>query len=131
MKILLFVMATLPMALSEALAQVLASPSPSVAPTAAISDAAPAPWLLELLLKWPKLTSVLVIVGALRLTLKPLFSFLHQALPAWGLVAWDQSVTAVEQSKPMKVVYFVLDYLGSIKMPVKQDPGAPANQKLS
>ena len=52
---------------------------------------APAQWLTDLLVKlvstYPKFAAVLVIVGGLRLTLKPLFAFAHQLPPLfWVLV---------------------------------------------
>lgn len=93
------------------------SPSPVASP---VSPAAPeGQWLIDLVLHYPKLSGVLFVVGGLRLTLKPLFSFLHQFLPAWGLTTIDDKVKAVEVSKPIKVIYFLLDYLGSVKAPVK------------
>lgn len=98
------------------------SPAPSLAPAMPSAVPVPPDWLSSLILHYPKLSLIVFLVGGLRLTLKPLFSFLHVILPAWGLVSYDQDITAIEQSKPMKAIYFVLDYLGSIKMPVAQVP---------
>ena len=107
---------------TEALAQ-LASPSPS--PVAA--PAAQGQWLVDLVSHYPKLAALLVIVGGLRLTLKPFFSFLHTFFQAWGLAAWDQKAVAVEQLKPVSFLYWLLDYLGSVKVPVETKDAAAAS----
>lgn len=75
-------------------------------------------WLVSLATAHPWILSVLVFVGGARLLLKPLFAGLHAFFQGAGLTAYDQKETAIEQSKFMSVVFFVLDYLGSIKMPV-------------
>lgn len=93
-------------------AQMGPSPSPIAA---AVSE--PPHWLLELITKFPHLAVVIFIVGGLRLTLKPLFAFGHQFFQAWGLKNLDEAETKIEQSKLFKGVSFVLDYLGSIKLP--------------
>lgn len=106
---------------------VWAQVSPSPAPTIIGAVSADAPqWLIALISKFPKISILIFIVGGLRLTLKPLFAFGHQFFQAWGLVSFDQVETNIEQSKFFKSLYFVLDYLGSIKMPVAA--ATPADQ---
>ncbi len=117
-------MFTIPTLALEAFGQVFVSPTPAptvilqTTPVIQAGGAAPGQWLLDLMTKFPKLSILLFIVGGLRLTLKPLFAFMHQFFEGWGLVAWDQAETNIESSKFMKVLYFILDYLGSVKMPV-------------
>jgi hypothetical protein len=93
----------------------VASPTPGL-----VSDPGnPAPdWILSLVSNYPKLTTLLVIIGTLRLVLKPTFAYLHTILPAMGLVAFDSEVAVIEQSKFVSALYFVLDYIGSVKVPV-------------
>lgn len=128
MKLYIFLTITLPFWAMSAMAQV-ASPIASVVPSPSALPVLPpvspqasssGQWLVDLALKYPKLSALIFIIGALRIVLKPLFSFLHQVLPQLGLVAWDQEVSAIELSKPVRAIYWVLDYFGSIKVPVSQ-----------
>lgn len=100
----------------EVLAQV--APSPSPAPV--VGPQAPQ-WLIDLFSHYPKLSVVLVIIGILRVVLKPTFAYLHTLFQGLGLVAWDQKESAIEVSKPMKAIFFVIDLFASVKVPVKQD----------
>ncbi len=127
---LMFLVFTLQIFCLEAIAQVVASPAPvgPAIPQAAgilAGGATPGQWLLDIVAKFPKLATLLFIVGGLRLTLKPIFSFLHTFFQGWGLTSWDQAETNFETSKAMKVIYFILDYLGSVKLPVKDDTTPP------
>lgn len=97
----------------------LLAQAPSPTPGLVSDPGNPAPeWILSLVSNYPKLTTLLVVIGALRLILKPTFTYLHTVLPAMGLVAWDNKVAVIEQSKPIKALYFILDYIGSVKVPV-------------
>lgn len=112
-----FLLFTIQLFCLEAFAQVAASPIPSPAGSPVV-DAPPPQWLVDLIMKYPKLAAALVIMGGLRLTIKPLLAFLHQFFQAWGLQNWDDVETSVEKSQPLKWLYFLLDYIGSIKLPV-------------
>lgn len=79
------------------------------------------PWLLE---KAPYLATILVWMGALRLILKPLFTFLHSAVEVIPGDVDNQILEKVEKSKTYAVISFVLDYFASIKLP--QPPAPPA-----
>ena len=104
----------------ELLAQV-----PSPTPGLVTDPGNPPPnWLLDLIQNYPKLSAIFMVVGILRVFLKPTFSYLHSVLPGVGLTSWDSEVTLIEQSKPIKFIYFILDYLGSVKVPVKADAQA-------
>jgi hypothetical protein len=131
MKSFWLVVLSLQMIALELFAQVAASPVPgSVIPQSSgilIGGAPQGQWLLDIVAKFPKLSILIFIVGGLRVTLKPAFAFAHQFLKGWGLSAWDNAETAIETSKPMKVIYFILDYLGSVKMPVTSSD-APVEQ---
>lgn len=102
-----------------------ASPIPSATPgvSGAASSVSPS-WILSFVTAHPWAASIIMVIGTLRLILKPAFSALHSFLQGAGFTAWDSEVTAVEQSKVMSVVYFLLDYLGSIKIPVAAIPVA-------
>jgi hypothetical protein len=39
-----------------------------------------------------------------------------------GLVAFDQDVTAVEKSKVVTFIYWIVDYFASVKIPVAAVP---------
>ena len=115
---------TVPFWCLQVMAQI-PSPTPGASPMP-VATAGPT-WLTNLIASYPKLAVVVFIVGGLRLTLKPLFSFLHTFLPAWGLTSWDSEVTVIEASKPVKFMYFLIDYLGSVKVPVAATPTVGAS----
>lgn len=109
-----------------ALCQAVTPPPGVVVPPV---PAAPPAWLVSLAQSHPWIMTALVFIGGLRIFLKPLFAGLHTFFEGSGLVAWDQKESAIEQSKPVQVLYFLLDYFGSIKVPVAQVPDASANVK--
>lgn len=100
------------------------SPTPAASPIA--SSAIAPSWLVSLAVSHPWILSVLAVVGMLRLLLKPLFAGLHTFFEGAGLTSYDAEETAIEQSKAMSVLFFVLDYLGSIKVPVAAAPAVTA-----
>lgn len=115
----LFIVVTIPMVTLSALAQV-PSATPLVTPTnLPAASQAPASWVLDLFQKFPKLSSILVVIGILRVVMKPTFSYLHTIFEGLNLTAWDQKETAIETSKPVKFLYFLIDYLASVKLPVQ------------
>jgi hypothetical protein len=67
----------------------------------------------------PMLTSLFVVVGVLRVVNKPLFAFLHTLVDATPTDVDNKVLNEVEQSKLYTTVTFVLDWLGSIKLPKK------------
>lgn len=75
--------------------------------------------LSELIAKYPVLASVVGVVGILRLIFKPLFSFFHSYVLATPTSRDDEFLVKVEKSKFYSVIVFLLDYIGSIKLPKK------------
>tara|TARA_R110000868_G_scaffold242882_5_gene498499 strand:- start:172 stop:420 length:249 start_codon:yes stop_codon:yes gene_type:complete len=71
----------------------------------------------ELVAKWPVLSSVLLVVGALRLTIKPLVSIVRSVVELTPGKTDDLLLDKVEASKVYKGLCWVLDYLTSIKLP--------------
>lgn len=76
--------------------------------------------ITELIGKYPWVQTVLVVVGVMRVVFKPLFSLLQSAALATPSPKDDSFLSAVMESKIYKGVAYVLDYLGSIKLPSKQ-----------
>jgi len=71
--------------------------------------------LTELLLQYPIFSKVLMVMGILRLTLKPSFSILHSIVDFTKSPVLAKFVSAVEASKAFSAVSYVLDWFGSIK----------------
>ncbi|OQB05738.1 MAG: hypothetical protein BWY19_00763 [bacterium ADurb.Bin212] len=77
--------------------------------------------LLGLIEKYPGAAYTLMVIGSLRVINKPLFSMLKQLV---DYTAWTEKDNALLQkiidSKAYKYVSYVLDYLGSFKVPQKK-----------
>ena len=65
--------------------------------------------------KFPWLGTVLLIVGSLRLLLKPIFSIAHSYVLATASTRDDEIYTKIEQSPITRSLFYVLDWFGSIK----------------
>ena len=73
--------------------------------------------IIDLASKYPLLISILGVVGVLRLIFKPLFYFFHEFVLATPTKRDDDFLMKVEKSKAYSVIVFLVDYLGSIKLP--------------
>ena len=60
--------------------------------------------------------SILVTVGALRLTIKPLLSVLHSYTEKTPTKVDDEFLTKVENSKVLKIIFYLMDLVASIKI---------------
>ena len=60
--------------------------------------------------------SILVTVGALRLTIKPLLSVLHSYTEKTPTKVDDEFLAKVENSKVLKVIFYLMDLVASIKI---------------
>lgn len=67
--------------------------------------------------KQPILLSVLAGIGIARLIFKPLFTFLQSVVDATPTMKDNEFLAKVMESKVYKGLAFVLDYVGSIKIP--------------
>ena len=92
---------------------------PAVSPVVAGIGAWLQPILLGLVGKYPVIMGILAVVGVLRLCLKPVFSILHAIADATPSPNDNLLLDKVEKSPVLKAIYWVLDYLASIKLAVK------------
>jgi hypothetical protein len=73
--------------------------------------------ITELLDKAPWLQTVFIVIGVLRVVFKPLFSLLQAAALATPTLKDDSIIKDIMESKIYLGIAYVLDYLGSIKLP--------------
>lgn len=62
------------------------------------------------------LASILIIVGTLRLTIKPLLSFLHTFVDSTPTKVDNDFLEKVENSKVLKVIFYLLSLFASVKI---------------
>ena len=67
-------------------------------------------------MQYPTVASILLVVGTLRLTMKPLMSFLHEVVNIIPGDADNALLDKVEKSKAFTIAMYVLDLLTSIKL---------------
>lgn len=72
--------------------------------------------VLNLVQSYPKLGTLIAIVGFLRLIFKPLFSFLDVLAAATSTPKDDEVLGKVKSSVFFKWFSYAVDYLGSIKI---------------
>ena len=65
----------------------------------------------------PHIASLLLVIGSFRLLAKPLFIFLADVAEKTDWNALEKFLQFVEQSKIMRAIFFLFDYIGSIKLP--------------
>lgn len=73
--------------------------------------------LLDMVQKFPVLASVLMLIGALRVTIKPLMAYLEQRAAETEDTKDDERLAKIKANKVYKVLVFLLDYTASIKLP--------------
>ena len=76
-------------------------------------------FIIELVLKYPTLGSIVVVMGTLRLILKPLVSAVQTYVASTASTRDDEIVEGVLSSKYYKAFAFILDYAASVKLPKK------------
>ena len=62
------------------------------------------------------LASILVIVGTLRLTIKPLLTFLHTFVDSTPTLVDNAFLEKVENSRVLKVIFYLLSLFASVKI---------------
>lgn len=77
-------------------------------------------WVLQFLSGNPALASILVLVGALRLAIKPLMTLLQIYVKLTPYDQDDKWLASLESSKGYKLFVYLLDWLLSVKMPEKK-----------
>ena len=69
--------------------------------------------------QYPIIASIVFVIGLARVVNKPLFAIAHAVVAETPSKTDDQVLEAVEKSAIYKAISFVLDYVGSIKIPKK------------
>lgn len=87
-------------------------------------------FIINLVQKFPYISGVLLVVGVLRVINKPLFVFLRTFVSATPTPKDDQILDQVETSKAYKTLSFLLDWVGSIKLPQPAPAPVPAPKKV-
>lgn len=72
--------------------------------------------VLNLIQSYPKLGTIVAIIGTLRVIFKPLFSFLDVIVAATPSTKDEELLGKVKDSKAFKAFSFLVDYVGSIKI---------------
>lgn len=72
----------------------------------------------QLAVQYPWIAAIFMVVGVIRLVVKPLMELAKGVVASTPSAADDVMVASVESSKAYKTVLFVIDWLFSIK-PVK------------
>lgn len=76
--------------------------------------------IIDLLAQYPKVLAALALIGTLRLVFKPIMAALDQIVVATESKKDDEVLGKVKSSKIYKGFVFVVDYVASIKLPVKK-----------
>lgn len=66
--------------------------------------------------KAPWVMTLLAIVGALRLTVKPIVAAIHSYAESTATPKDDALIAKIENSKALAALFFVLDWFGSVKI---------------
>ena len=72
-------------------------------------------FLAEYAQKYPWLSMLIMMVGSARLILKPIFSFAHTVAELTATKWDDKIISKIENSKILKGLLFISDYLFSAK----------------
>ena len=76
-------------------------------------------FVLELILQYPTLGSIVAIMGTLRLILKPLVTAVQSYVASTASTRDDEIVEGILGNKYYKAFAYVLDWSASIKLPKK------------
>ncbi len=76
-------------------------------------------WAINLLQGNPTVGTVLMIMGGLRLVMKPVNTILQTYVKMTPYDSDDKWLTDMEQSKGYKLLIYLLDWTASVKMPEK------------
>lgn len=77
-------------------------------------------WLISFVKDTPVFSSLLMVVGFLRIAIKPLMTILQAYVKLTPYDHDDKWLQSVEQSKGYKVVLYLLDWLLSVKVPTSK-----------
>jgi hypothetical protein len=72
--------------------------------------------LIQLVDKYPAISSVIFVIGTLRVINKPLFSLARAVVGVTPSKKDDEYLDKVEQSKVYKTVLYLFDWFASVKI---------------
>ena len=78
-----------------------------------------AKWVISYVSQYPIFSTVILAMGFLRLSLKPLMTMAQAFVKMTPYDSDDQWLQSFEQSKGYKMFVFLLDWLLSVKLPEK------------
>lgn len=78
------------------------------------------PWIFGLLSDHPIVGMLLLAVGFLRVVMKPIMEIAYKYVEATPYDSDDKWLHDLEQSKGYKSFLWLLDWLGSVKLPAKK-----------
>lgn len=76
--------------------------------------------IAQMMEKYPQIVGVLVVVGALRVVLKPLMAMLQSYVDYTVDTKDNEMLAKLMDSAAYKALAYALDLLGSIKLPAKK-----------
>lgn len=76
-------------------------------------------FIIQFASQYPFIATILMVIGVLRVINKPLFAFLNTVVVATPTPKDNEILKKIETSKAYQYISFVLDYLGSVKLPAK------------
>ena len=76
-------------------------------------------WVLGFLSNYPQFGTLLIIIGFLRLAVKPLMTILQAFVKLTPYDSDDQWLKSFEQSKSYKLIVYMMDWVLSVKLPEK------------
>lgn len=80
-------------------------------------------FLMWVVAKNPQIAALIVMMGTMRLMMKPIMTALKMIVDATPWELDDQWYAKIVDSKAYKAITWLLDYVGSIKMPqAPKDP---------
>lgn len=76
-------------------------------------------WVLSFISSNPTFASVIMVIGFLRLAIKPVMTLLQTYVKLTPYDNDDRWLAGVEQSKGYKLVVYLMDWILSVKLPEK------------
>jgi hypothetical protein len=73
--------------------------------------------LIELLMQYPQVMKVVVVVGTLRLIVKPIVAAAEQIVASTPSQKDDEFMAKLKANPVYKAFVFVIDWFGSVKLP--------------
>lgn len=71
----------------------------------------------------PKVAAALMVIGTIRLTMKPAMTALHEFTKQTPTEKDDLLLQRLEASRVWRSIAFLIDLLGSVKLPAAPGPG--------